>query len=119
MPAFRTATVALWNAERQIPMIVLTFRALLAHAVQHVSVVRAGALASSEPPFLPLYASSVGRLDSSRAQFGELVTFRKVHVLDAYNPAVQVQEQVRCVRAYHAWLPLSGGQLVILPEYTV
>ncbi|PHJ22020.1 cbs domain-containing protein [Cystoisospora suis] len=32
----RTATVALWNAERQIPMIVLTFRALLVHAVQHL-----------------------------------------------------------------------------------
>ncbi|PFH32388.1 CBS domain-containing protein [Besnoitia besnoiti] len=32
----RTATVALWNAERQTPMVVLTLCALLAHAVQHL-----------------------------------------------------------------------------------
>ncbi|EPT30746.1 CBS domain-containing protein [Toxoplasma gondii ME49] len=32
----RSATVALWNDERQVPMIVITLRALLAHAVQHL-----------------------------------------------------------------------------------
>nr|CEL64155.1 TPA: CBS domain-containing protein [Neospora caninum Liverpool] len=32
----RSATVALWNDERQAPMIVITLRALLAHAVQHL-----------------------------------------------------------------------------------